>query len=41
MSELFKDIIDSKGKGKDSKTGTIDRLRIHIRILQTLSQFVY
>ncbi len=38
MSELFKGIIESN---KKSKTPTIDKLKVHIRILQTLSQFVY
>lgn len=42
MSELFKDMIDThKGKGKTSKTGTADRIRIHICVLQTMSNFVY
>jgi hypothetical protein len=37
MSSLFKDI----SEGKKVQGGTADKLRIHIRILQTLSNFVY
>jgi hypothetical protein len=38
MSSLFKDISEGK-KGQGG--GTADKLKIHIRILQTLSNFVY